>query len=113
MTKNIRSNCSDAIDVRREQVIWECLKELDNLENATAPKLTFSSTTIDICMDNDTMCPLEYNAPARTHSVVLRNDGELPTIFRFNRSEHHKPLSDGTHCCRLCVDTLSLVKYVL
>ena len=43
---------------RRDAVMWDCLKQLDELENQTVPKLVFSQTTVQFD------APMAYGEPA-------------------------------------------------
>ena len=80
-----------ADESRKDAVIWQTLAELDALENQTAPKLVFSSTTVRV---NEESAPLGYMTSA-TQSCSLRNEGKLPSTFRFIRGVHHRPLWPG------------------
>ena len=67
--------------------MWDCLKQLDELENQTVPKLVFSQTLVDFSDQ-----PMSYAEP-RSAFVSLKNDGELPSTFRFvagNEQSNHK-----------------------
>ena len=80
-----------ADEARRESIMWDCLKKLDELENQTAPKLVFGQTTV-----NFTAKPLSYAEPV-SQCVHLRNDGELPSTYRFvaGNETMHSPLRTG------------------
>jgi endonuclease/exonuclease/phosphatase family metal-dependent hydrolase len=80
-----------ADEVRRDTIMWDCLKKLDELENQTVPKLVFSQNTVDF-----TDRPMSYAEPVSQY-VSLRNDGELPSTYRFvaGNETMHSPLRAG------------------
>ena len=89
-------------ETRRDAVMWDCLKQLDELENQTVPKLVFSQTTVQFD------APMAYGEPA-VQFVTLRNEGELPSSFRFVTGDEvmHSPLRSG-ELTAVCASWLSV-----
>ena len=92
-----------ADEAKRDVIMWDCLKQLDELENQTVPKLLFSQTLVDISSR-----PMSYAEPT-SQFVFLRNEGELPSTFRFvaGNEQMHPPLRAG-ETTGLCASWLSV-----